>query len=388
MKQFDDQQFLHYFISDSIYPRCGQENEALKALYSQHWERLNELAAKADKILTPEDLLKFYKVILYLRCSIKLKAKNYAIFIEAYREYLASFKTVIGVYDVIEPLFLYGFDQFNPLAQGNSFEQYEKLKKLYTRIESYTSIRGHLKKMDFFKQQQEFAEYALQCLEHMSQYEFYSDDNQLILGLKIRAMALLALFNPDHQAIFLENFLQGQYRVFGADNLRILCLYCEKMLEQYGDDIFTVKARPYVDQLIELENAKRKASDSFIWKTELDLDLPLKDWGVSIWIDLQHDNGYVLLELQDDSEFNWYIKLFVSPFNQIYSQHCCHDQYKNELKMPPFTEYAVIGFPEWLKNLNPEYQFDWDSIKIRGLKKKVDKQKVTQWLLLPFQHEN
>lgn len=387
MQQLNDQQFLHYLISDAIYPRCDQDNEPLKALYSQHWERVNELTAHADKFLTPEDLSKFYKVVLYLKCSIKLKAQNYAIFIETYREYLHSFKSVISVYDVMEPLFLYGFDHFNPLAQGNTFAQYEKLKKLYTRIERYTSIRGHLKKMDFFKEQQAFAEYALQCLEHMSQYAFYCEDNQLALGLNIRAMALLALFNPAYQAMFLKKFLQHQYAVFGPENLRIFCLYCEQMLEQYGDEIFTSEARAYADQLIGLENARRRASDSFIWKTELGLDLPLKDWAVSIWIDLLHDHGYALLELQDDSEFNWHVKLIVYPFNQSYSQHSCHDHYSNDLQMPAFTEYTVSRFPEWLKHLNPEYRFDWDSIKIRGLKKRTDKHKVMQWLRLPFQHE-
>ncbi|WP_278494071.1 hypothetical protein [Acinetobacter gyllenbergii] len=388
MQQLSDLQFLQYFISDALYPRCNQDDQPLKDFYSQHWQRFAELSVKADKILNQEELIQLYSVVLHLKCSIKLKAQNYSIFIEAYRQYLSDFGSVLNVYDVREPLFLYGFDQFNPLAQGHSFEQYEKLRKLYTRIESYTSIRGHLKKMDFFKQQQGFAEYALQCLEHMSQYDFYCEDNQLVLGLKIRAMALLALFNPQYQAIFLEKFLHGDYAVFGPDNFRILCLYCEKMLQQYGDDIFTTDAFPYVQQLIELENVKRRASETFIWKTKLGLDLPLKDWGVSIWIDLKYDHGYVFLELQDDSAFNWHVKLFVSPLNQSYSQHHFSDSYQNELEMPAFSEYGVFGFPEWLKTLKQDYQFDWESVKISGLKKRADKQKLMQWLVSPFQYEN
>ena len=110
-------------------------------------------------------------------------------------------------------LFIYGFDQFNPFAQGHPFEQYEKLKKQYTRIESYTSIRGHLKKMDFFKEQQAYAEYALQCLEHMNQYDFYYKDYGLI-DLKIWAMALLVLFNQQYQASFLVQLLQQNYAMF------------------------------------------------------------------------------------------------------------------------------------------------------------------------------
>lgn len=385
MQQLSDLQFLQYFISNELYPHYDQENEMLKDIYSQHWKRFSDLIVKADKLLNIEESIKLYFVVIHLGCPIKLKAKNYSIFIEAYRQYLSEFKSVISIYVVMKSLFLYGFDQFKPLAQNHSFEQYEKLNKLFTRLESYTSIRGHLKKMDFFKEQQTFAVDALQFLEHINKYDFYCDNDFMpTLDLQIRAMALLILFNPHYQAIFLERFLQHHYAVFGTGTFRIFCLYCEKMLQQYGNDIFTADAQPYVNQLIELENVKRRASETYTWKNKLGLELPLKDWCVSIWIDLKDNNGYVFLELQDDSKFNWSVKFIDSTLNQSYMQDHFGDYCKNTLGLPLFTEYGVFRFPEWLKTLNQDYQFDWENVKISGLKKRSDKQKLIQWLIAPF----
>lgn len=388
MKQLNDQQFLQYFISDTLYPCDDQENEALKDLYSQHWQRLSELAVKADKILNKEELVKLYVIILYLKCSIKLKAKNYSIFIEAYRHYLNEFKSVLKSSDVIEPLFLYGFDQFNPLALGHSFEQYEKLRKLYRRIESYSSIRGHLKKMDFFKEQQTFAGYALRCLEHMGRYDFYCKDHWLI-DLKTRAMALLVLFNQQYQLSFLVQLLQQNYAMFDADEFRIITLYCEKMLQQYGEEIFAEEALPYVQQLIEMENVKRRESETFGWKTELGLDLPLADWLVSLWIELCNDGGYLHIELQDDAQFNWSVDLYDRQLDRKHRESFFYTptNLNNVLDIPYFADYGLIQLPVWLQALQQQgYDFDLENIKITGLKKKVDKQKVIQWLMSPLKH--
>lgn len=388
MQQLSDLQFLKYFISDALYPRYDQENEVLKDFYSQHWGRFTELSVKADKILNQEELIKLYVVVLYLKCSIKLKAKTYSIFIEAYRCYLNEFKSVLHNSDVIEPLFIYGFDQFNPFAQGHPFEQYEKLKKQYTRIESYTSIRGHLKKMDFFKEQQAYAEYALQCLEHMNQYDFYYKDYGLI-DLKIWAMALLVLFNQQYQASFLVQLLQQNYAMFDADAFRILTLYCEKMLQQYGEEIFIEEARPYVKQLIEMENVKRRASETFGWKTELGLDLPLADWLVSLWIELRNEGGYLHIELQDDAQFNWSVYFYDRQLDRTHRESFFYmsTNPNSVLDIPYFADYGLIQLPVWLKALQQQgYDFDLENIKITGLKKKADKQKVIQWLVSPFKH--
>ncbi|QIO07072.1 hypothetical protein [Acinetobacter shaoyimingii] len=314
----------------------------------------------------------------------KVTQKNYALCVEAYRKSLSEISDDYSQLKALEKLFIYGFDQFSIDKKENSYSEYHALSKLYNRFNNFTSIRGYFKKLDFFKENQDFSKYALEYLDYMSKHEFYCLDNHII-GLKVWAMGLLALFNPAHQAIFLEKLLNQQYAVFQSSDSRIFCLFCEKMINQYGEDIFSLDARSLVNQLVENINEKRRSSESFAWKTHLDIDLPMNDWGVTIWIDLAENAGYAYLELQDDHQFNWEVSLSHKQFNHLYHERLAYHYLKNDFELPIFSDFGVLKFPVWLKILEKSgYCFDWESIKITGLRKKTEKQKVIKWLMEPF----
>lgn len=316
--------------------------------------------------------------------SIKVTKKNYVQVSEAYRQGLKNLKEDYWMVAGLENLFIFGFDQFSQKAEANSFPNFQDYKKLYQRFTNFTSIRGHFKKLDFFKDHQVFALYCLKILDYICHYSFYCEDNQFI-NLYTRAMGLITLFNKEYQAVFLDRFLKHEYMVFGQSESRVFCLYCEKMLKQYGEDIFSETARPLVKQLIELENMKRRASASFTWKTDLGIDLPLNDWLVTIMLDFEQNDGYLYLELQDDSEFNWTLNLTHDSFGRRYREASSFTNSKNESNLPEFSKFGVLKFPDWLKELEKiGYHFDFTNIKISGLRKKADKQKVIQWLMEPF----
>ena len=242
----------------------------------------------------------------------------------------------------------------------------------------------HFKKLEFFQQQQQHAAYALQCLDDIQQHDFYTRHPQLIY-LKGYAMGLLALFHPQQQTVFLENLLTQRYKIFDATDVRVFALYCEKMLVQFGEKIFSDDAQPWLTQLLDGENAKRRASESFAWKTQFALVLPLNDWTVNIYIEFTDDRGYVNLEIQDDWLFNWGMNLSDHRLKQNYHERKAFNASRNDLNLPLLSEFGLIAFPKWLKAIEQQgYTLDWHSLNIRGLRKKADKQAVLDWLMAPF----
>lgn len=138
-----------------------------------------------------------------------------------------------------------------------------------------------------------------------------------------------------------------------------------------------------------MENVKRRESETFGWKTELGLDLPLADWLVSLWIELCNDGGYLHIELQDDAQFNWSVDLYDRQLDRKHRESFFYTptNLNNVLDIPYFADYGLIQLPVWLQALQQQgYDFDLENIKITGLKKKVDKQKVIQWLMSPLKH--
>lgn len=314
----------------------------------------------------------------------KVTQKNYALFVEHYRQSLRNINEDDYVIVALEHLFIYGFDQFSPLKPAHSFTEYQTYKKLWQRLHSYTSIRGHLKKLDFFQQQQQHAVYALHCLAHIHQHDFYCH-HPLLIHLQTYAMGLLALFHPQQQSVFLENLLTQGDKIFDETDVRVFALYCEKMLVQFGEQIFSDDAQPWLTQLLDGENTKRRASESFAWKTQLDLALPLNDWAVNIYIDFNDDRGYVSLEIQDDWLFNWAMNLSDHLLKQNYHERKAFKTSSNHLDLPIFSEFGLIAFPKWLKTIEQQgYTLDWHSLSIRGLRKKADQQAVLDWLMAPF----
>lgn len=314
----------------------------------------------------------------------KVTQKNYALFVDHYRQSLRDINDDDSPFVALEHLFIYGFDQFSPLKTENSFADYQIYKKLWNRLKSFSSIRGHFKKLDFFSAEQAHAMYALQCLTYINQHQFYTNHPQLIC-LPTYAMGLLALFHPQQQTVFLENLLTQGYKIFDEDDIRVFALYCEKMLVQFGENIFSEHAQPWLKQLLASENAKRQASESFAWKTQLGLALALNDWSVDILIDFTDQRGYIHLEIQDDWKFNWSLSLSDRLLKQNYREHKAYSSSSNHLALSHLAEYGLCNFPQWLKAIEQQgYTLDWHSLSIKGLRKKADQHAVAHWLKMPF----
>ena len=391
MQKVNDLQFLEYIISDTLYPNKIKNNKNLDDFCKQNSDHFEELLRGADKILDQDSLTKLYLVALYLEKPITLKAKTYPIFIKAYQEYLIKFGSRLTDYQAVRSLFLYGIDQFSPYAENHSFDEYQKLKKIYNRIESYQSIGGHVSKLDFFRDSQEYAEYAMKALEHMTEYKSYYQ-NSITIDLRILGFALLILFNPKYQSNFLKKYFENHYSVFGDSN-RTFFFYFEQMINQYGHDIFNSNAYLYVDQIIKSQNIIRRETESSLLKKSLNLDLPFKDLHISIDIPLKkggytdyssYGNLYldtqakITLTITSDTEFAW--KVRIQAERKKYFERSYEECHTNSLNVPILSEYGLLQFPEWLKIINQIYVVDWETIKISGLKKKVEKQKIMQWL--------